>query len=78
MKSSFKARLVPLNKRNLQIFGDRKEFPAIDLSRVPRNLKAIMAYAKHKDKLTGATLTPTYIIKDYNERNNTAIWSLKR
>ena len=54
------------------------EFPAIDLSRVPRNLKAIMSYAKHKHRVTGATLTPTYIIKDYNERNNTAIWSIKR
>ncbi len=54
------------------------EFPAKDLSKVPRNLKAIMSYAKHKHKVTGANLTPTYIIKDYNERYNTAIWSLKR
>ncbi len=54
------------------------EFPAIELSRVPRNLKALMSYANHKHKVTGATLTPTYIIKDYNERNNAAVWSLKR
>jgi hypothetical protein len=35
------------------------EIPAIDLSRVARNLKAIISYAKQKHKTTGATLTPT-------------------
>ena len=40
----------------------------------PLNLPiiAIMSYAKHKYKTTVATLTPNYIIKDYNQRNNTA------
>jgi hypothetical protein len=54
------------------------EIPAIDLSRVPRNLKAIMSYGKHKNKTTGATLTLTWIIKDYNQRKNSTIWPLKK
>ncbi len=60
------------HERNDQIFGTRSEIPAIDLSRVPKKLMAIMSYAKHKHKTTGVMLTPTYIIKDFNERNNTA------
>ena len=34
------------HERNEQIFRTRIEIPAIDLSRVPRNLKAIMSFAK--------------------------------
>ena len=46
------------------------EFPAIYLSRVPRNLNAIMSYAKHKHK--GATLTPT---QPYGHlKNKQRIW----